>query len=52
MRGDAFPWSISLLMDLSSPADIRTEWDDLWFPMSIIASKYDFCISFFIGSRW
>ena len=34
--GNAHPWSISLLMDLSSAAEFSSEWDDLWFPLSII----------------
>ena len=29
-------------MDLYSAADFSTEWDDLWFPLSIIASKSEF----------
>ena len=45
MRGNAHPWSISLLMALSSAAELSNEWDDLWFPLSIIASKSDFCVS-------
>ena len=32
VRGNAHPWSISLLMALSSAAEFITEWDGLWFP--------------------
>ena len=32
VRGNAHPWSISLLMDLSSAYEFITEWDDLRFP--------------------
>ena len=30
VRGNAHPWSISLLMDLFSAAALSTDWDDLW----------------------
>ena len=52
MRGNAHTWSIYFLMDLSSAAEFSTEWDDLWFPLSIIASKSDFRVSSSIGSIW
>ena len=52
VRGNAHPWSISLLMALSSEAELSTEWDDVWFPLSIIASKSDFLVSYSIGLRW
>ena len=42
MRGNSHPWSTSLLMGLYSAAEFRSEWDDLWFSLSIIACKYDF----------
>ena len=45
VRGNAHPWSISLLMDLFSVAAFSTDWDDLWFPLSIILLKYDFLVS-------
>ena len=31
VRVSTHPWSISLLMDLSSAAEFIYEWDDLWF---------------------
>ena len=52
MMGNAYPWSISLLMYLSSADESSTEWDCLWSPLSIIASKSDFCVSSSIGSIW
>ena len=52
VRGSAHPWSISLLMALFSAAALSTDWDDLWFPLSIIALKSDFLVSSLIGSRW
>ena len=52
VRGNAHPWSISLLMALFSAAALSTDQDDLWFPLSIIASKYDFLVSSSIVSRW
>ena len=52
VRGNAHQWSIYLLMDLSSEAEFISEWDDLWFLLSIIASKSDFRVSSSIGSRW
>ena len=52
VRGNAHPWSIYLLMALSSTYEFSTEWDDLWFHLSIIASKSDFRVSSSIGSRW
>ena len=52
VRDNYHPWSISFLMDLSSAAELIIEWDDLWFPLSIIASKYDFRFPSLIGSRW
>ena len=52
MRDNAHPWSISFLTDLSSAADFSSDWDGLWFILSIIASKYDFRVSSLIGSRW
>ena len=42
MRGSAHPWSISLLVDLFSAAVLSTDWEDLWFPLSIIALRSDF----------
>ena len=39
-------------MALSSAAEFSTEWDDLWFPLSIVASKSDFRVSSLIGLRW
>ena len=50
MRANAHPWSIYLLMALSSAAEFSTEWDDLWFPLNIIVSKSDFLVSSLIGS--
>ena len=44
MRVNVHPWSISLLMDLYIAAEVSTEWDNLWFPLSIIASKSNFFI--------
>ena len=38
-----------LLMDLSNASEFSTKWDDLWFPLSIIASKSSFCVSFSVG---
>ena len=52
VRGNAHPWSISLLMAFFSAAEFSTDWDDLWFPLSIIALKYVFLVSSLIGSRW
>ena len=51
MRGNAHTWSISLMMDLSSADEFSSEWDDLWFSLSIIASKSDFRVSSSIVSR-
>ena len=45
VRGNSHPWSISLLMALFSAAALSTDWDDLWFPLSIIASKCYFLVS-------
>ena len=36
MRGNAHPFSISLIMALSSAAEFSTKWDFLWFPLSIM----------------
>ena len=52
VRGNAHPWSIYFLIDLFSAAALSNDWDDLWFLLSIIASKYDFIVSSLIGSRW
>ena len=52
VRGNYHTWSISLMVDLSNTAEFRYEWDDLWFPLSIISSKSDFRVSSSIGSRW
>ena len=52
MRGNAHPWSISLMMALSSADEFSYEGDDLWFPLEIIASKPDFRVSSSIGSIW
>ena len=51
MRGSAHLWSISFMMALSSTSVFSSEWDNLLFPLSIIASKSDFRISCLIGSR-
>ena len=40
MRYNAHPWSISLLMALFSATALSTDWEDLWFPLSIIFLKY------------
>ena len=45
VRGNSHPWSISLLMDFSSADEFISGWDDLWFPLSIIAPKSDFRVS-------
>ena len=52
VRGNTHTWSIYLLMDLSIADEFSTEWDYLWFPLSVIASKSDFRIFSSIGSRW
>ena len=52
VRVNAHPWSVSLLMDLYSAAEFSTEWEDLWFPLSIIVSKSEFRVSSLIGPRW
>ena len=52
VRGSAHPWSISLLMALFSAAAFSTDWEDLWFLLSIIALRSDFLVSSSIGSRW
>ena len=52
VRGNAHIWSISLLMALFSADALTTYWDDLWFPLSIIALRSDFLVSSSIGSRW
>ena len=52
VRGSAHPWSISLIMDLFSTAAFSTDWEDLWFPLSIIALRSDFLVSSSIGLRW
>ena len=44
-KGNAHPWSVSLLMDLFSAAAFSTDWDDLWFLLSIILLKSDFLVS-------
>ena len=44
LRSNAHTWSISLLMDFSSTYGFSSEWDDLWFPLIIIAFKSDFCV--------
>ena len=51
VRGNTHPWPIYFLIAFSSAAEFSTEWDDLWFPLSIIASKSDFLVSSLIGSR-
>ena len=51
VRGNAYPWSISLNMALFSTAALSTNWDALWFPLSIIALRSDFLVSSSIGSR-
>ena len=52
VRGNAHPWSISLIMDLFSASALSTDWDDLWFPLSTIALRSGFIVSPLIGSRW
>ena len=52
VRDNAHPWLISLIMDLFSTTTFSTDWDDLWFPLSIIALKSDFIVSSSIGLRW
>ena len=52
VRGNSHPWSISFLVDFSGAAEFSSEWDYLWFPLIIIASKSDFSVSYLIGSRW
>ena len=52
VRGNAHPWSIYLLMDLSSASELSNDWGDLWFTLSIIASKSYFLVSSLIGSIW
>ena len=52
VRGNAHPWSIYLLMTLFSAAALSIDWDYLWFPLSIIASKSDFLVSSSIGLIW
>ena len=42
MRGNAHMWSIYLMIALSSAAEFSSEWDVLWFPLRIIASKLVF----------
>ena len=37
LRGDAYLWSICLLMVFSSAAGFISEWGDLWFSLSNIA---------------
>ena len=44
VRGNAHPWSIYLLMSLSRASVLSTDWDDLWFTLSIIMSKSDFLV--------
>ena len=52
VRGNAHPWSISLIMALYRAAELSPDWDGLWFPLSMIVSKSDFLVSSSIGSRW
>ena len=52
VRGSAHPWSISLIMAFFSAAALSTDLEDLWFPLSIIALRSDFLVSYSIGSRW
>ena len=42
VMGNAYPWSISLLMDLSRADEFSSERDDLCFPLSIIAYQFNF----------
>ena len=51
MRGNYHPWSISLLMALSIAAEFSSNWDDLGFSLSIIASKSYFIVSSSIGLK-
>ena len=52
VRGNAHSWSISLLMALSRADELSTEWENLWFPLSIIEYKSNFLVSSSIVSRW
>ena len=51
MKGNTHPWSTSLLIALFSASEFSTEWDDLWFPLSIITYKSDFFASYLIELR-
>ena len=51
VRSDAHMWSISLLMALSSVDGFISEWGGLWFPLIIILSESDFCLSPSIGYK-
>ena len=52
VTGNAHQWSTSLIMVFFSAAALSTDWDDLWFPLSIIALKSKFLVSSSIRSRW